>query len=408
MNEVSFTMPAMGKSSVRFTIVLFFVALTFGIGVFVFGAHTYAEAYTIARDAKDFQELSGRFVALSEKKGAEYGFEVLRRAELPLNTDLHLLGHVVGEVLYAQQGVDGIGVCTQDFRNACSHAIVIGALNEFGGEPALLLIRDACKKAPGGPGAYTMCYHGLGHGVFAFYGYNITPTIELCKKTGTEEYRQREYFECVGGAIMELMGGGGHDRELWLASRAKYLRDDKPLSLCLSNVIPEDIRPLCLVYLTPRLWELAGIELGRPDPRFFPKAFSMCDELPTAQQELRDACFGGFGKEFIPLAGARDIRGVDRFSDDAYVRAIEWCASASAADGRAACISEALSSIFWGGENDPEASFRFCALVEQSGMQKACYGSLARNIRSYSVGTVRDTLCARIPEAERRMCQSEL
>jgi hypothetical protein len=387
--------------------VVFIILVLFVARVFL-GAQQYAEAASIARDAKDFKELSDRFVALADTKGAEYAFTVLSRANLPPNTDLHLLGHVVGDELYKQRGVDGIGICTQDFRNACSHSIVIGALNEFGGEPALALIRDACKKAPGGSGAYTMCYHGLGHGIFAFYGYDLEPTIALCKQAGTEEYHKREYIECVGGAVMELMGGGGHDRELWLTSRARYLRNSVPLSPCISEVIPEDARALCLVYLTPRLWELAGIDLGRPDPSLFPKAFAMCDTIPHSKRELRDACFGGFGKEFIPLAGARDIRGVDRFSDDAYAQAIEWCGSAPSEDGRAACISEALSSIFWGGENDPEASFRFCALVKEEGMQSACYGSLARNIRSYSEGPARDVLCVRIPEAERLVCESEL
>ncbi|TSC62230.1 MAG: hypothetical protein Athens041674_535 [Parcubacteria group bacterium Athens0416_74] len=397
-------MRAMILPAVRYVAILVLIPLALYAAYIFSGAQKYAEAASIARGAKDFKELSDRFVALADTKGAEYAFVVLKRVNLPPNTDLHLLGHVVGDELYKQRGVDGIGICTQDFRNACSHAIVIGALNEFGGEPALLLIRDACKKAPGGPGAYTMCYHGLGHGIFAFYGYDLEPTIALCKQTGTEEYHEREYIECVGGAVMELMGGGGHDRDAWLASRSRYLSEDAPLAPCTSDVIPSEIKPLCLVYLTPRLWELADIDLGRPDPTQFTKAFAFCDALPPSQKELRDACFGGFGKEFIPLAGARDIRSVDQLPDFVYALAIEWCAYAPAVDGRSACISEALSSVFWGGENDPNASFRFCGLVPESEMQSACYRSLARNIQSYAVTSERSALCARIPEEERKEC----
>ena len=325
----------MRRSAVKYVLVAVFVALALAAGYLVSTSWQYREASSIGRGVKDFKELSDRLVALSERRGAEYAFEVLRRAELPPNTDLHLLGHVVGDELYKQRGVDGVAICTQDFRNACSHSVVIGALNEYGGEPALEMIREACKKAPGGPGAYTMCYHGLGHGVLAFYGYDFAPTIKLCKESGTEEYHNREYVECVGGAVMELVGGGGHGRDLWLASRARYLRDEEPLSPCMSDVIPENIKSLCLVYLTPRLWEIVGIDLGRPDPALFPKAFALCDVLPRQHQELRDACFGGFGKEFVPLAGARDIRGVDRFSDEDYMLAIEWCGAAPAADGLA-------------------------------------------------------------------------
>ena len=103
----------------------------------------YAEADTIGKNVANFKELETRFQDLAKEKGGAYAYEVLKRAPLPPNTDLHLLGHAVGDVLYAQVGIDGIALCTQDFRNACSHSIVIGALNEFGGEPALLKIRDA-------------------------------------------------------------------------------------------------------------------------------------------------------------------------------------------------------------------------------------------------------------------------
>ncbi len=376
------------------------------LAVYFLGVWTpYTEARTIARGAADFKELSDRFAALAERKGAEYAFEVLRRTQFPPQTDLHLLGHVVGDELYKQKGIEGIAVCTQDFRNACSHSIVIGALDEYGGEEALGLVRDACEKAPGGPGAYTMCYHGLGHGVFAFFGYDLTPTVAFCEKTGTERYHEQEYTECVGGAIMELMGGGGHDREAWLTARVKYLSEDNPLLPCMSGEVPDQAKALCLVYLTPRLLELAGANLGNPDQALFPKALAFCDAIPASEQELRDACFGGFGKEFVPLAGKRDIRRVDEFTDQEYKTAIGWCLLAESDDGRRACIADAVASVFWGGENDPEASFRFCKLAE--GVSRdACYKRLAEDIGRYAQEDIRSDLCSRIPADSRGACVS--
>lgn len=394
----------MARTTVRQSVILAVILLVF-VGVsFVRGADEYAEAEVIGQNVADFKELSDRFETLAEDKGAEYAFEVLRRAKLPGNTDLHLLGHVVGDMLYAQQGVDGIALCTQEFRNACSHSIATGALNEYGGAPALERIREACKKAPGGAGAYTMCYHGLGHGIFAFFGYDIAPTIDMCALTGTDAYHQQEYYECAGGAVMELMGGGGHDPELWRESRAKYLDPNDPLSPCTDDVIPDDVKQLCLIYLTPRLWELAGIDLGRPDPTLFADAFAFCAALPLSQQEFRDACFGGFGKEFVPLAGGRDIRAVDQLPDSAYAHAIEWCSFAPAEDGRRACIADAVASLFWGGENDPDASFRFCALAEDFEMRGACYARLAHDIGTYVLDDRRDALCARLSDEHRAAC----
>src|SRR6185369_5825096 len=85
---------------------LFCVMLAFA--VFKHGAPQYAEAATIGQGIKSFQELSDRFAALANKKGAVYAYEVLREAPLPPGTDLHLLGHTVGDILYKQKGVAGI------------------------------------------------------------------------------------------------------------------------------------------------------------------------------------------------------------------------------------------------------------------------------------------------------------
>lgn len=362
----------------------------------------YAEAASIAQGAQSFEDLARRFETLSREKGAAYAFEILKRADIPPNTDLHLMGHRVGDILYEQEGIDGIKYCTQDFRNACSHSIVVGALTEFG-ESALVQIREACLKAPGGAGAYTMCYHGLGHGVFAFYGYSLPETVSLCTKTGTPEYRNREAIECVGGAVMELTGGGGHDRNLWLAAREKYLED--PMEFCMSATIPDYARPLCFTYITPEFWAAAGIDLGLPDPNLFKDAFAYCDRLQA--DLLRESCFGGFGKEFVPLAAARDIRRIDQLDDPVYAKAIKWCEGAGVQDGIVACVTEGLDSVFWGGENDPNASFRYCAQVMDSTVRSACDAQLASNIRQY----IRDpqmktALCERLPESVRSSCLS--
>jgi hypothetical protein len=366
----------------------------------------YAEAATIGSGVKDFEELKERFSMLAEEKGGAYAFEVLKRAQLLPNTDFHLLGHAIGDVLYKEKGVDGIALCTQDFRNSCSHSIVIGALNEFG-ESALPQIRDACHAAPGGSGAYTMCYHGLGHGVFAYFGYDLADTAEFCKKTGTEEYHDREYVECVGGSVMELMGGGGHDRDAWLMARGRYLDPTRPLSPCLDAVVPNEAKEMCLMYITPRLWEIAGINLGMPDPNLFPRAFAYCDAIPKTQQNLRNACFGGFGKEFFPLVAARDVRDGVSYTDDQLTTVATWCDSAEAKDGTRACMADAVSSAFWGGEKDPENAFRLCE-VAGGALQDSCFLRLAQDVAQYAQGQQKDRLCTRLPENYRDECQKNM
>jgi hypothetical protein len=154
----------------------------------------------------NFAPIRAFFVTMAQEKGGVYAFEVLKRAPLPPNTDLHLLGHAVGDELYKQQKFEGMKHCTHDFRNACSHSIVVGALLEKG----LAVFDDVnavCKTAPGGPGAYTMCFHGFGHGVLAYTDYEVPEAVELCKRTGTAEFNFEEESQCIGGIVMEMYGG---------------------------------------------------------------------------------------------------------------------------------------------------------------------------------------------------------
>ncbi len=373
--------------------------------LYALAAHVpYAEAASIGVDVESFSELSERFEGLTRKKGGVYAFEVLKRAQLPPNTDTHLLGHVIGDVFYTQTGVEGIAQCSQDFRNACSHTIVVGALNEFGPTDATQQkIRDACKRAPGGSGAYTMCYHGLGHGVFAYYGYDLAETVAFCTRAGTSEFQHEEAAQCISGAVMELLSGGAHDHHQWLIARTKYLLPETPLDICMSGLVPDVAKTLCLSYLTPRLLELAGGEMGDPDPVTFEKAFSYC--APIREKRWRDACYGGFGKEFIPLAASRDIRTIEHMSDEAYTKAAGWCMRTTIVEASSACIRQALQSVFWGGENDPAASLRFCRLVETS-VAASCYDELASAATTYISEAERNELCLQFPEEYRDVCDT--
>lgn len=379
-------------------------------GFFLFSraSSEYPEAATIGSGVSSFKELSDRFQKLADDKGALYAYEILRRAPLPPGTDVHLLGHTVGDELYKQKGVAGITDCTQDFRNACSHSIVIGTLNEYGSQKALSLIHEACKKAPGGTGAYTMCHHGLGHGVFSYYGYDFSKTVEFCKKTGTPEYHNREYVECVGGAVMELMGGGGHDHAAWLKSREKYLDPKDPLAPCSTSAIPRDVKGICYTYLTPHLFEAAGGDLADPQPKDFSGAFKFCDRISKNDMDLRQDCFAGIGKEFPVLALSRDIRSVGDADDSSLERMRQWCGLAPHPEAYNDCTRSIVSSLYWGGENDPHEVIRFCELSEGA-ERDACFAGILEEASHYpSLRFPGAKLCTLMPEDKVSECKSIL
>jgi hypothetical protein len=323
---------------------------------------------------------------------------VLAQAPLPPGTDLHLLGHTIGDELYKQQGIDGIKACTNDFRNACSHTIVIGAYSEFG-EDALPKIQDACRQAPGGSGAYTMCFHGLGHGVFAYYGYAIPETVAACKKTGTEAYHNEEYGQCVGGMIMELVGGGGHDPERWQEMRAKYLSAARPLSPCDTSLIPEEVKTFCYQYITPNLFTAAGADLARPQPAHFRKAFELCDVIPKDNVRDRTACFTGVGKEFPTLAVGQDIRLLASPPERALMTMRDWCALAPHEEAHDHCIRSIVSSLYWGGERGTAPAQSFCSLMTDARLGGICADALIGQALIYKKEDVAG-LCAGTPRPQ--------
>ena len=364
----------------------------------------FGDVETIGQYSRGFDDLRSRFVDLARRVGAPYAYTVLARAKLPSGTDLHLLGHAVGDVLYQQKGIAGMILCTPEFRNACSHSIVINALYEFG-DGALQKIHDACMQAPGGTGAYTMCFHGLGHGVFTYFKQDLAKTVEFCRRVGTPEHHNREYTECVGGAIMELVDPGagiGGDEVALDRARAKYLLD--PLAPCMSPVMPDDAKSICLTYLTPRLWIQAGIDMSRPDSSKFTKAFSYCNAIPAGRKNLREICYAGFGKEFLTLAASRDVRHVDQQPDESLRKIGTWCSYAKSLDGENACVGDAVAGLFWGGENDPNGAFRFCSTL-QTTAKEACFNRLVGEIRNYTNGDKKNMLCARLPSAEQMACR---
>lgn len=370
---------------------------------------TYPEITELTQKDMDFNQLKKYFTDLANKKGAVYAYQVLRIAPIKANIDMHLMGHVVGDVLYKQMGAKGMEYCTQDFRNACSHTIVVGLLLDKG-EKALREIDDACKKAPGGSGAYSMCYHGLGHGVLAYTNYDLPKAVELCKKVGAQSKAGREFAECVGGTIMEIITGGDHDKLTWEKQRPKYLKNDDPLSPCLTNYISDPgARYMCLNYLTPHLFEVAGANLANPVNKDFKKAFTYCDALPQNNIAERKACFGGFGKEFIVLAKARDIRNIGESSIEELTKTYNWCLLAANSDGIKYCNSSAVSSLYWGGENNPSASINFCNIVKDPDAQKACFDTFFGNVSYYIRDSdKKDAVCKLVPERYQNQCQTRI
>ncbi len=365
---------------------------------------TFPEIVYLQKTELSFAGLESFFKSTALKKGAAYAFDLLRVAPLPKNTDIHLLAHAVGNILYKQKGLEGIKICTNDFRNACSHSIVIGLFTERGAD-AIDDIAIACRNAPGGPGAYGMCFHGLGHGVLAFTNYDFLDALGLCRHVGTAKYDYVESAECVGGMVMELVAGV-HDRVAWEKAKTVYFKKDDPLYPCNQGFIPTNARHLCFLYLTPHLWEAVGASPTTMTVDELKKSFAFCSRLTGDKAQFKESCFGGFGKEFVTMVQSEDIRKVASATKDQRVKVYQLCLLAANPDGINACLREALNSFYWGGENKPDTAISFCTDIDNSEYQAVCFNHLMGAFGFYNRDDQKklNTLCKELPESYQERC----
>lgn len=364
------------------------------------------DRFLAEKQITDFNSAAKFFSALAREKGAVYAFDLMQEVNVPPGIDMHLLGHTVGDILYEQQGLEGMKYCTPAFRNACSHTVVIGAMLEEG-LGVFDEVNGVCKEAPGGLGAYTMCFHGFGHGVLAFAEYEFPDAVGLCSKTGTEEYNNQEFHQCIGGMVME-MHDGIHDPETWEPMRDKYLDIDDPLRLCQSDYMPEEGHYFCYTYITPYMFDAAaGRYQANPTPDIFEKAMSYCEGVENERDKY--TCYAGFGKEYIVLIQGRDIRNIDATSDEKLKTVIDWCNLAPEAVGVEACLLAVQDSLYWGGENDYNASIRYCSLMPDQGLKDLCFGKMGKNVAYYEKNP--DTLkeiCQAVPPDYTERCEEVL
>jgi len=377
-----------------------------------YGMYTESTAPNLQEDLallsqveQSFPSLDNFFADFSKEQGAVLAFQLLRAAALPPNIDLHLLGHTIGDELYRQEGLDGMALCTNDFRNACSHSVVIGALLE-NGMSVFDTVNDVCKEAPGGSGAYTMCFHGFGHGVLAYTEYDFEAAIDLCERTGTAAYNYRESAECIGGMVME-MNDGIHDPEVWQEQYALFVDTENPLSICQVSYMPEHAKERCYSYVTPYLFDAAaGGDSGLPTPDIFADAFAYCAAEPN--EVHRRECYAGFGKEFIVLVNDYDIQNIETISNERLERLIGWCALAGNQVGNEECLLEVVNSLYWGGENDYLVSIRYCTLLPDD-VTDACFVALFDNVANYRRDPVyQRQFCTDVPEAFTEQCTAYL
>jgi len=338
---------------------------------------------------------------IADEYGANVAFDVLIDSTLPPAIDTHLMGHFVGDILYDQQGMDGLSYCTDAIGYACAHSIVINALLDKG--PVVFdEINDICAQVPGG-NAYGLCFHGFGHGVLAFTEYRLPEAIEACGQVGTEAYGYEEALECVGGVIME-MRGGIHNPIVWEKNGTQYLDEDNPLHMCQADYMPDTYRGYCYLYITPFIFDTLT-ERDIPSFEDFAPAMNYCSNAPL---EFQEECFGGFAKEYLGFILGRDIRLVETMNTNQLTALWNACQSAPTLEAAAYCAKYAVYNLYRSGNHPYEISANFCSVITEPQSTRACFEKLQERVfRQNEDAVYRSNFCTTLSKDYNATCQPD-
>ncbi len=222
----------------------------------------------------------------------------------------HALAHIMGELLYQKEGIEGLTICDASFAFGCYHSFFGEAIRNEGTEIIEELDRT-CIEAYGPLG--TGCQHGIGHGIVEYMGReNLTPALELCERL---LYHPSPIFGCPQGVFMELFTPiifeyeSGRYVDTYNIILESY-NPDNPYAPCTS--VPERFQASCYYEISNWWSTIFSNE--------YTHVASLCSQVPPKYQS---SCFIGLGhmvtdKEFFDIGVIRNFcDSLSQFSHDA-------------------------------------------------------------------------------------------
>lgn len=246
------------------------------------------------------------------------------------NYHKHTVGHIFGELLYEKEGLKGIEVCDSGLYWGCYHALAsLAVANE--GDAAVRGLTEVCNEKFGG--ADSACHHGIGHGLYEFYGdKNLESALTKCNDVSVSG------DSCHTGVFMEMNFPVLPSGESYVQGVREFKEKD-PYSVC--DNVAADFRGSCY-YELPRWWD-----------RIFESDFSKIGRLcgGVSDKSLRQKCFEGTG-EVISLITDHDSE-----------KTIANCNKMNTKESKITCLMAAAMGFRTTGEGSQVA---LCGYIEKT------------------------------------------
>lgn len=268
------------------------------IGLFIMGgALLHAGATLSYAEMVESGEKERYWARVIEREGPEGAYDLFVQTALekePYNR--HGEAHIFGAALYAQLGAKALGYCETEFGAGCLHEAFKWVLTEHGLEN-LPQAGAECKTSPE---RSFQCDHAIGHGLFAFYGYerdSLLQALKICK----EWFYDDPINGCTGGAFME------YNLYTSLGPEVSVRPIDETGWYSECPTLPDEFKQACYTWL-PQWWRVYLLSQDVSEEEIFSRMGDMCEGVPDSSH--RQGCFERVGQHaaYASLYEPGDIR----------------------------------------------------------------------------------------------------
>lgn len=286
--------------------------------------------------------------------------------------DCHNRAHEMGRRAYELFGGVAFKSCGIECHSGCRHGATEAFFAERGTADLIGSMQELCGDEVGNRFHMHQCVHGVGHGLMAWYDYDLYDALAACDLI-QQEYHQKS---CYSGVFMEnIVGSIGQD-EAGSPHYTKYLSDD-PHYPC--NAVADKYKHECYWLQTDQMHRLLSS---------FDAIGALCAEAP---EPFRFACFHSMG---------RTSSGQMQFDP---VKSYEVCESIVYVPGRNWCAEGALNNLMWD-SSQADGAIEFCALSLESSFEEVCYDRLVTQATEVIPRAGMREFCDKLPEQYQEEC----
>ncbi len=298
--------------------------------------------------------------------------------------DCHQRSHKIGRLNYEVAGSQAFKVLNSECQSGYTHGVTEAFFHEHGTNNLSSNLTLICQNEENGFYAH-QCFHGIGHGLMAFFDYDLPEALKTCD--GLEKRQQVNKESCYSGVFMENVVGAiavddAKASKTTEYHTSSYLSKD-PLFPC--NSVENKYKSTCYFFQSSRMLQIFGSD--------FQKVASNCEKI---EQEYQYNCFSSTGRD-VSNSFSMDIAGIERA-----------CGHAISEEMQLSCIGGATQDKFWD-QSEQDEALSLCRGFSKNNVKQRCYSELAGRARDIiAKAEDRRNFCAKYEAKYAESCTSTL